>query len=67
VGFYALSQDGDELELEHMWVDPGHMRTGVGALLLAHAVATARRLGGSRLARNRRSRRDAFCPCWSSI
>jgi len=49
IGFYALSQDGEELELEHMWVEPVHMGAGVGAMLLEHAIATARSLGGSLL------------------
>ena len=47
VGFYALSRDGARFELEHMWVDPPHMRRGLGAILFEHAVATARALGGS--------------------
>jgi GNAT superfamily N-acetyltransferase len=47
VGFYALSAEGDVFELEHMWVEPGHMSEGVGAALFGHAVATVRSLQGS--------------------
>lgn len=49
VGFYALSRDGDQFELEHMWVDPPHMGSGVGTRLFDHAAATARSLGGATL------------------
>lgn len=49
VGFYALSHETDVFELEHMWVDPPHIGTGVGRELFAHAVATARALGGALL------------------
>jgi GNAT superfamily N-acetyltransferase len=48
-GFYALSRQGEAFELEHMWVDPQHLRAGIGALLFEHAVRTVRSLGGSRL------------------
>lgn len=47
VGFYALSRQGEFFELEHLWVDPQHMGTGVGALLFHHAVRTVRSMGGS--------------------
>jgi GNAT superfamily N-acetyltransferase len=40
-GFYTL--DGDELG--NLWIDPGHLRRGVGRRLWAHAVETARALG----------------------
>lgn len=49
VGFYALSRDGDRCELEHMWVDPPHMGSGIGTRLFDHATATARSLGGATL------------------
>ena len=49
LGFYALSHQGGAFELEHMWIDPPHMRRGLGALLFEHAVATARSMGGSTL------------------
>ena len=47
VGFYALSRRGEVFELEHLWVDPQHMGTGVGALLFEHVVRTVRSMGGS--------------------
>ncbi len=34
-------------ELDHLWVDPQHIGTGVGKLLFDHAAHTARLLGGS--------------------
>lgn len=49
VGFYALSRQGEAVELEHLWVDPQHMGAGVGAQLFEHAVRTAWSLDGSRL------------------
>ena len=47
VGFYALSRQGEAFELEHLWVDPQHMETGVGAQLFQHAVRTVRSMGGT--------------------
>lgn len=47
IGFYALSRQGETFELEHLWVNPQHMGTGVGALLFEHAVRTIRSMGGS--------------------
>jgi len=49
LGFYALSRDQTAFELEHMWVAPTHMRSGVGRRLLQHAVETVRALGGASL------------------
>lgn len=46
-GFYALSRQGEVFELEHLWVDPQHMGTGVGTLLFEHAVRTVRSMRGS--------------------
>ena len=45
VGFYQLSADGGQLELEHFWVDPLFMRRSIGRHLLAHAVDVAARSG----------------------
>lgn len=47
LGFYALSNEGDVFELEHMWVDPIHIGRGIGAALFTHAVATVVSFGGS--------------------
>jgi GNAT superfamily N-acetyltransferase len=49
VGFYALSEDDGVFELEHMWVDPAHMRAGLGARLFRHATDLVRSLGGASL------------------
>jgi GNAT superfamily N-acetyltransferase len=40
-GFYTL----DDGELGNLWVDPAHLRKGVGRSLWNHAVETARTLG----------------------
>jgi GNAT superfamily N-acetyltransferase len=48
-GFYALSCQENACELEHMWVEPAHIGTGVGACLFQHAVQTVRSLGRSAL------------------
>jgi GNAT superfamily N-acetyltransferase len=45
VGFYALAGQGHRMELEHLWVSPGHIGTGVGRALFDHAVRTAGSLG----------------------
>ena len=49
VGFYALSGEGDERELEHMWVDPQQMGAGVGRALFEHLLAHLRQSGATRL------------------
>jgi GNAT superfamily N-acetyltransferase len=40
-GFYALSGAGYELELEHLWVMPAWIGSGVGRLLFEHAMDRA--------------------------
>lgn len=50
VGFYAVSRADATFELEHMWVRPERLGTGIGAQLFRHAVATVRSLGGTQLA-----------------
>jgi GNAT superfamily N-acetyltransferase len=49
VGFYALTQAPPDRELEHMWVAPAYIGRGVGAQLLAHAVAILRAEGSRTL------------------
>jgi N-acetylglutamate synthase-like GNAT family acetyltransferase len=49
VGFYATSGEGRERELEHMWVAPAHIGTGVGRALFEHLVAQLREAGVARL------------------
>ena len=48
-GFYALSGKGTSRELEHMWVEPGHIRSGVGRALFAHLLGLLRRVGVTKL------------------
>jgi GNAT superfamily N-acetyltransferase len=45
VGFYALAGQGRKMELEHLWVSPRHIGTGVGRALFDHAVRRAGSLG----------------------
>lgn len=45
VAFYALVGRGRLLELEHLWVSPARMGTGVGRRLFDHAVRRAASLG----------------------
>jgi GNAT superfamily N-acetyltransferase len=41
VGFYALVVRDQRAELEHLWVAPEHIGTGVGKELFIHAMQTA--------------------------
>jgi N-acetylglutamate synthase-like GNAT family acetyltransferase len=43
LGFYAMIIRKDKAELEHMWVAPAHIGTGVGKELFIHAMQTAAR------------------------
>jgi GNAT superfamily N-acetyltransferase len=43
VGFYALVVRGRKAELEHMWVAPKHIGTGVGKELFIHAMQISAR------------------------
>jgi len=49
IGFYAFSGEDTTRELEHMWVDPKHIRSGVGRLLFSHLLGQLRRKGVARL------------------
>ena len=40
-GFYALCVSGEKAELEHMWVTPGSIGTGVGKELFLDAMERA--------------------------
>ncbi len=40
-GFYALAVRNDKAELEHLWVAPPHIGTGVGKELFTHAMQRA--------------------------
>jgi len=48
-GFYAIVTCGQEAELEHMWVKPEHIGTGVGRDLFMHALETAAFLNAAAL------------------
>ena len=41
IGFYALVVLDQQAELEHMWVAPEHIGSGVGKELFIHAMQTA--------------------------
>lgn len=45
----AATDQRDTLDLGKLFVEPGHIRSGFGRVLLAHAVAEARRRGAKRL------------------
>jgi GNAT superfamily N-acetyltransferase len=49
VGFYALSGERASRELEHMWVDPAEIGSGIGRLLFDHLISHLRRMGVKRL------------------
>jgi N-acetylglutamate synthase-like GNAT family acetyltransferase len=42
LGFYALVVSQDQAELDHMWVSPEQMGTGVGKELFIHAMRGAK-------------------------
>ncbi len=46
-GFYALVERGSKVELEHLWVLPEHIGTGIGRALFDHAVRKAAALGAT--------------------
>ena len=43
LGFYALIVRDDKAELDHLWVAPEHIGTGVGKELFLHAMQDAAR------------------------
>ncbi|HEX2076888.1 MAG TPA: GNAT family N-acetyltransferase [Longimicrobium sp.] len=48
-GFYALSIDGSDAVLDHLWIAPERMGRGMGRALFRHAVRTAGAYGAARL------------------
>lgn len=42
IGFYALVVSDNRAELDHMWVSPDHLGTGVGKALFVHAMRSAK-------------------------
>ena len=50
VGYYSLlAIDDSTVELEHLFVDPAHLKQGYGSQLLSHAMTQARDAGFSTL------------------
>jgi GNAT superfamily N-acetyltransferase len=45
IGFYAITGEGTARVLEHFWVAPAHIGTGIGRRLLAHAAERLRAEG----------------------
>lgn len=45
--FYALTGTGDRLELDHLWVSPAWIGSGIGRLLFEHAMHEAASRGAS--------------------
>lgn len=49
VGFYGLLHEAETATLDHLWVEPRSLRSGVGRALFAHAVQMAAEAGATRL------------------
>ena len=49
VGFYALVGSGAKVTLDHLWLSPAQIGTGIGRTLFNHAMATARQLGAEEM------------------
>jgi GNAT superfamily N-acetyltransferase len=49
VGFYALVREGAAAELEHFWVHPRCIGTGLGRTMFRHALEAARAEGAARI------------------
>lgn len=47
IGFYALLGTSEKLTLDHLWLTPSYMGSGIGKALFNHAVALARQLGAT--------------------
>lgn len=45
VAFAAVSRNGDQAEIEHLWVLPSHMGQGLGRALFGRAIARCRERG----------------------
>jgi GNAT superfamily N-acetyltransferase len=46
-GYYGLIASDGKVQLEHMWVDPAYMGSGIGKRLFDHAIKAAASLGAS--------------------
>lgn len=60
LGLYALQQAGAQVELTDLWLEPAAIGRGHGRRLLAHALAHARRLGGTELLCNADPNAEGF-------
>jgi GNAT superfamily N-acetyltransferase len=49
IGFYALVPYGDLCVLDHLWVVPERIGTGIGRMLFTHALGRAAALGAKQL------------------
>ncbi len=49
VGWYALVGAGELVVLDHLWVQPAHIRQGIGQALFQHALQTAAGLGAKKM------------------
>jgi GNAT superfamily N-acetyltransferase len=49
VGFYGLREQGDELDLTYLFVEPSATKRGYGKRLWEHLIETASRLGFQRV------------------
>jgi GNAT superfamily N-acetyltransferase len=47
--FYSVSGTGPSREIEHMWVMPGHIGSGIGRALFDHMIGELRAVGVERL------------------
>ncbi|HZQ06574.1 MAG TPA: GNAT family N-acetyltransferase [Anaerolineae bacterium] len=49
VGFYGLICTPPTFILEHLWIEPSHIRQGIGEQLFYHAVNLANEMGAQRI------------------
>ncbi len=49
VGFYGLLCTPPTFILEHLWIEPSHIRQGIGEQLFHHAINLAKELGAQRI------------------
>ena len=49
LGLFVLAESFPDAELDALWVDPAHLREGVGGRLLRRAMDCARRAGAARI------------------
>ena len=59
-GFHAVSVDGDAAALEHLWIDPPWIGSGIGRMLFEDAVRTAAAHGARELVIDSDPHAEAF-------